>query len=97
MATFKALPVPSEPLKAGFVQHPKPMAFTQTDLDNINAAIATGELSVEVNGRKVVYRSMDDLVKARSIVASDLQALGAPTSSVRRGSYRVSFATHRGD
>lgn len=73
------------------------MAFTQTDLDNINAAIPTGELSVEVNGRKVQYRSMDDLVKARSIIAADLAATPEAAGAVRRGSYRVTFATHRGD
>ena len=73
------------------------MAFTQTDLDNINAAIATGELSVEVNGRKVVYRSVDDLLKARSIIADDIAAAASAASGSRRGSFRVTFATHRGD
>lgn len=71
---------------------------TQTDLDNINAAIATGELSVEVNGRKVVYRSIDDLIKARTIISADLGATApASAGSPRRGSFRVTFATHRGD
>lgn len=73
------------------------MAFTQTDLDNINAAIATGEMSVEVNGRKVVYRSMSDLLKARTTIASDLSGAQAIVNGARRGSYRVTFATHRGD
>lgn len=74
------------------------MAFTQTDLDNINTAIATGEQSVEVNGRKVVFRSVDDLLKARATVASELALTGASASSTpRRGSYRVTFGTHRGD
>jgi len=72
------------------------MAFNQTDLDNINAAVATGELSVELNGRKVQYRSMDDLIKARSIITSELAAAVA-TSGTRLGSYRVKFATLRGD
>lgn len=73
------------------------MAFTQTDLDNINAAVGTGELSVEVNGRKVVYRSIDDLVKARNLIANDLAAASVATSTTRRGSFRVNFSTHRGD
>lgn len=69
------------------------MAFNQTDLDNINAAIATGELTVEVGGRKVTYRSMDDLMKARSLIQSEL-----PTGvGHRRGAFRVTFTTHRGD
>lgn len=73
------------------------MAFTQTDLDNINVAIATGELSVEVNGRKVVYRSMSDLLKAHAHIDTALKAATPVASDVRRGSYRVTFATHRGD
>lgn len=75
------------------------MAFTQNDLDNINAAVGTGELSVEVNGRKVVYRSIDDLVKARNLIAGDLAATAASAAgaSTRRGSFRVNFSTHRGD
>jgi len=73
------------------------MAFTQTDLDNINAAVGTGELSVEVNGRKVVYRSIDDLVKARNLIANDLAAASVAAGTTRRGSFRVNFSTHRGD
>lgn len=75
------------------------MAFTQTDLDNINAAVGTGELSVEANGRKVVYRNMDDLLKARNLITSDLAAAaaGGAGSGTRRGSFRVNFSTHRGD
>ena len=73
------------------------MAFTTTDLDNINNAIASGELTVEVNGKRVTYRSMDDLLKARMMIKSDLSGAEASTSTVRRGSYRVNFATHRGD
>lgn len=73
------------------------MTFKQSDLDNINSAVAMGELSVEVNGRKVTYRSMDDLLKARSIIAADLAASEVAASTSRRGSYRVRFSTSRGD
>jgi hypothetical protein len=70
------------------------MAFTQTDLDAVNAAIASGELSVEVSGRRVVYRSMDDLLKARSLIAGDV---AVSTTGLRRSNYRFTFATHRGE
>lgn len=73
------------------------MAFTQTDLDAINAAVATGELTVEVNGRRVTYRSMADLERARGIIQADLGAAGQAGASPRRGAYRVTFTTHRGD
>lgn len=75
------------------------MAHTQADLDAIKAAIASGEQSVEVGGRKVVYRSVDDLRKARDDIAADLASAATPSSasSVRRGSFAVRFTTARGD
>jgi hypothetical protein len=73
------------------------MAFSQADLTNIDAAIATGELSVEVNGRKVVYRSMDDLLKARRTITAVLAETAASSAGVRRGAFKVNFTTHRGD
>ena len=72
------------------------MAHTQADLDAIKAAIASGEQSVEVGGRKVVYRSVDELRKARDDIAAELAgAAVASTSGVRRGSFAVRFATAR--
>ncbi len=41
------------------------MAYTKDDLDLIDEAIASGELTVKINGREVIYRSIDDLLKAR--------------------------------
>lgn len=68
------------------------MALTSQDIDNLDAAIATGELEVEVNGRRVKYRSISELKSAREHVASVLQQ-GAGTT--RRGVYRVNFSTSR--
>lgn len=48
------------------------MAFTQDDLDRINAAIATGELRVRYADREVEYRSIDELKKARDIILGAL-------------------------
>ena len=42
--------------------------FTLQDLTSIEAAIATGALRVEYNDRTVVYRSMNDLLKAREVI-----------------------------
>jgi len=71
------------------------MAHTQTDLDNIKSALASGEQSVEVDGRKVVYRSVDDLIKARDQIAAELAA-NSSAQSVRRGTFAVRFSTARG-
>lgn len=62
------------------------MAFTQSQLDAIDSAIASGELKVAFDGREVVYRSMDDLMKARLTIKSSLEAAGI-TTAVKRTSY----------
>ncbi|WP_238535631.1 phage head-tail joining protein [Paraburkholderia phytofirmans] len=61
------------------------MAFTQQNLDAIEKAIATGTLSVEYNGKRITYRSMGDLLKARDVIKTELlkqQAPGVPRSSI---------------
>jgi hypothetical protein len=72
------------------------MAHTQADLDAIKAAIASGEQSVEVAGRKVVYRSVDDLRKARDDIAAELLSSSGASGGMRRGSFSVRFSTSRG-
>lgn len=71
------------------------MAFTTTDLDAINAAIASGELTVKHNGREITYRSLSDLRAAKRTIEAELagQEAGARTG----GSYRFTFQTGRGD
>jgi len=49
------------------------MAYTQTDLDNIRKAIASGVLTVRVNGRLVTYADMDQLLKAERRIEQALQ------------------------
>jgi len=62
------------------------MAFTQTQLDAIESAIASGELKVVFDGREVMYRSIDDLLKARNTIKASLQATGV-TAAIPRTSY----------
>lgn len=69
------------------------MAFSQTDLDNIDAAIASGELTVELDGRKVTYRSITDLTAARKLIVGQIN--GATAGGTARA-YRYNFATQRG-
>lgn len=55
------------------------MAFTAQDLAAIDAAIASGELTIRTEqGRMVTMRSMDELIKARDLVVSSLNAAAAP-------------------
>lgn len=51
------------------------MAFTETDLVALEAAIKSGELSVrDSSGRMVTYQSMDDLLRARRVIRAELDA-----------------------
>jgi hypothetical protein len=63
------------------------MAFTLTQLNAIEAAIASGQLSVNYGGKSVTYRSFTDLRQARDLIRSDLIASGqlAPPPLSNRG------------
>lgn len=71
------------------------MAYSQSDLDNLDAAIASGQLVVQVEGRRVEYRSLADLMRARAHVEQQMTAASAGSS--RRGVFRFRFTTSRGD
>ncbi|MCA9557232.1 MAG: hypothetical protein KC583_01600 [Myxococcales bacterium] len=75
------------------------MPFTSNDLAAVDAAIASGELAVEVEGKRVQYRSMADLLSARQTIVSELALVESTTAgaATRRGTYSVRFATARGD
>lgn len=45
------------------------MALTQTDIDALDRAIASGELTVTVDGKSVTYRSISELKRARDHVS----------------------------
>jgi hypothetical protein len=68
------------------------MAFTSSDLSAVDAAIASGELTVSHNGRTVTYRSMGDLLKAKETIQAEIAA-AQPGRTARTGYF--SFATSR--
>lgn len=70
------------------------MAYTQSDLDRIDAAIASEELEVEVDGSRTRYRSMDELIKARTHVASQIVA-ATPAATRRPATMYFRFAGSR--
>lgn len=68
------------------------MAYTQNDLDQLDAAIASGELTASYNGRMVTHRSIDDLLKARAHVLRVLQAQGGARRAPTFGGASYSLA-----
>ena len=70
-------------------------ALTKTDLEALDSAIATGELTVEFNGRRVTYRSVPELLQARAHVAAVLSNQ-ANTGQRQPGAVSYTFSTTRG-
>ena len=59
------------------------MAFTQQDLAAIDAAIASGELTIRgADGRMVTLRTMDELLKARDAIRTEMASTSV--ASARR-------------
>lgn len=54
---------------------------TQADLDRLDAMIASGVLSTFYDGKKIEYRSMDELMRARAHIVGQLQAASATAAS----------------
>ena len=58
------------------------MAFTIQDLAEIEAAIASGELTIRAaDGKTVTLRTMDELLKARDVIRA---AMPPASGSARR-------------
>ena len=61
------------------------MAFTQTDVDALKAALATGALKVRyADGREVTYRGLSDLQRAIAIATAEVAGSGAETFGANR-------------
>lgn len=60
------------------------MAVTQTDIDTLNAAIATGEKAVILDGQSISYRSISDLIDARNDLQEQLNREAAAASNKRK-------------
>ena len=60
------------------------MAVTQADIDNLNAAIASGVRSVTLGGQTVTYSTVDALIKARNDLATQLAVQNATAQRHRQ-------------
>lgn len=63
------------------------MAWTQTDLDRLEAAIASGTKRVRFQSHEVEYQSIGDMLKARDVIKAELDVNSRPG---------VSFAEYGG-
>ena len=60
------------------------MAVTQADIDNLNAAIASGVRSTTLGGQTVIFGTAESLIKARNDMVAQL---AAQTATRPRQSY----------
>lgn len=54
------------------------MAWSQTDLDKLEAAIAAGVRRVKYSDKEVEYQSVDDMLKARDLIRRALTTSPVP-------------------
>lgn len=62
------------------------MAYQQSDLDAIKAAIALGALRVDYGDKRVDYRSLDDMIRTQQLIEQEL-GLSPAKPSRRYGSF----------
>ena len=72
------------------------MAYTQADLDALDAAIAGGELTVKTQDRMVQYRSLAEMDQIRAKIAASLAAQAGTRPAGGISIMRGQFATARG-
>ena len=58
------------------------MAWTQSDLDAIEAALVNGTTKVKYETKEVTYRSIDELIRVRDLIKKDLGATNASSGRV---------------
>ncbi|MGX1179168.1 hypothetical protein AB7M31_002236 [Pseudomonas sp. IAP-CY TE4608] len=60
------------------------MAYTKAHLDAVERAIARGEKIVRYSDRTVEYRTVDELIKARDLIRTELTNAAGPRSRAVR-------------
>lgn len=61
------------------------MALSINDLDALDMALVSGELSVEIDGRKITYRSVSEIQKSRRFLGRKLAAQAGKRSNPLAG------------
>lgn len=63
------------------------MAWTQTELDALNAAIANGAMTVRYADRSVQYRTISEMLQIRSMMMDELGLPSVVKDQMRKFSY----------
>lgn len=69
---------------------------SQTDIDALNAAIAGGEKQVVISGESVTYRSIAEMIAARSDLQRQINSSTVAAANPQRRPSRRSVARYAG-
>ncbi len=72
------------------------MAVSQTDIDNLNAAIASGTRQVTIGGQTILYQTTDSLIKARDDLTKELQKQNDAAAGKKRNRQSLAYYAGRG-
>ena len=72
------------------------MPVTQSDIDSLNRAIASGTRSVTIGGQTVIYNTTESLIKARNDLRAEMQAQSASRKGTRRSKQTLLYQSDRG-
>lgn len=61
------------------------MAFTVEQFNAVEKALANGLLEVDYGGKRVRYRSTEELLRVRNLIRSELAASGMLSGTSNRG------------
>lgn len=73
------------------------MAASQADIDALNAALASGEKQVVLDGQSITYRSVAEIIAARNDLQAQLTraaSVGVPRRPKQFGLYVVNRGFH---
>lgn len=73
------------------------MPVTQSDIDKLNAAIASGERQVTIGDTSVTYNTTDSLIKARDDMRAELRAQERAALGRRTNKHVRLYHAGRGD
>lgn len=59
------------------------MAWTLAQLNALDEAIALGTTTVEYQGKKVTYRSLDEMLRVRDVIRRELGLAGGEGTRVK--------------
>lgn len=72
------------------------VAVTQTDIDNLNAAIAAGVRQVTIGSQTILYQTTESLIKARDDMAKELQKATDSAAGKKRSRQMTAYHNGRG-